>query len=133
MTPSELSAIRARLDAATPENWAAEISDHAVFIKASKQEANLIATAPTDLRALLYEVERLTVERDEAMRWRDEWEAFKAYVSEVQQAAFRRGANAMREAAAQACEVSPIHGQKTTTARRYADAIRALPISEDKS
>jgi hypothetical protein len=47
--------------------------------------------------------------------------------------AFRRGTESMREAAARACEVSPIYGQKTTTARRYAEAIRALPIPEDKS
>jgi hypothetical protein len=71
-----------------------------------------IAMAVADLRSLLDEVDRLHIERD---------------------AAFRRGAEKMREAAAQACEVSPIHGQKTTTARRYADAIRALPIPEDKS
>jgi hypothetical protein len=66
MTPEQLKAIRARLDAATPGNRAAEIFDHAVFIKASEQEATLIAHAPTDLRALLDEVERLKA-REESL------------------------------------------------------------------
>jgi hypothetical protein len=46
-------------------------------------------------------------------------------------AAFSRGVAAMREAAARRCEISPIHGEKTTTARKYADAVRALPDPED--
>ena len=45
--------------------------------------------------------------------------------------AFQRGAAAMREAAARRCEISPIHGEKTITARKYADAVRALPDLED--
>ncbi len=68
MTPEQLQAIRARLDAATPGNTAAEIFDHAVFIKASEQEATLIAHAPTDLRALLDEVERLKAENIKQFR-----------------------------------------------------------------
>ena len=73
-------------------------------------------------RALLDEVERLTADPLPAAAW----------VREVERAAFKRGAEAMREVAAQRCEVSPIHGKKTTTARRYADAVRALPVPEAK-
>jgi hypothetical protein len=71
--------------------------------------------------ALLDEVERLQSDPLPAAAW----------VREVERAAFKRGAEAMRESAAQRCEVSPIHGERTTTARRYADTIRALPIPED--
>jgi hypothetical protein len=98
-------------------------------------DADLIANAPTDLRALLDEVERLTA-REEAnehnpCRLIDVGDGGMSR-ERAEADAFRRGAEAMRESAAQRCEVSPIHGQKTSTARRYADAVRALPIPEDK-
>ena len=186
MTPSELSAIRARLDAATPGPWEAvtpkryaavrseragcyvytqgkiPADAHPDTVARQQRDAHLIANAPTDLRALLDEVERLendfamarqvSGELCEACGWAMKFPGepcrcellaqverltadplpAAAWVREVERAAFARGAEAMREAAAQACEVSPIHGQKTTTARRYADAIRALPVPEDK-
>ena len=136
MTPDQLDAIRERLDGG-------------------------FAPSTLDAALLLDEVDRLHIERDCAYR-RGVEQAIRSVEGEatpsaLRQAerlrsmllddgacrdlsleikckqAFRRGAEAMREAAAQACEVSPIHGQKTTTARRYAEAIRALPIPEAKS
>ncbi len=48
-------------------------------------------------------------------------------------AAYQRGAEAMREAAARQCETaSPTHGRPTTVGSGYAAAIRALPTPEDK-
>jgi hypothetical protein len=102
--------------------------------------------APTDLRALLDEVERLTNDlamarqvsgelceacgwamkfpgepcRCELVKWRDEWEAFKARMTEQDASSFRRGAEAMRESLAMAV-IGPM-----------APAIRALPLPEDK-
>ena len=46
--------------------------------------------------------------------------------------AYQRGADAMREAAAQCVEVSPTHGVPTSTSYAYAAMIRALPLPEDK-
>jgi hypothetical protein len=83
MTTEQLQAIRARLDAATPGPWHLESPFPTRFIMASEDDcvaeligpwdsgdikferrwrgdAALIANAPTDLRALLDEVERLT-------------------------------------------------------------------------
>jgi len=52
---------------------------------------------------------------------------------EAERAAYQRGAEAMREAAARQCETaSPTHGRPTTVGSGYAAAIRALPIPEDK-
>jgi hypothetical protein len=145
MTIGQLAAIRARI--------AGRLEPHL--------DVTEIAMAVADLRMLLDEVDRLHIERDSAYR-RGVEQAIRSVEGEatpsaLRQAerlrsilldegacrdlaleikckqAFRRGVEAMRAAAAQACEVSPIHGQKTTTARRYADAIRALPIPEDKS
>jgi hypothetical protein len=107
MTREQIDAIRARLDEVPRVPWSAW----------------RLRLLNDDARTLLNEVERLNSDPLPAAAW----------VREVEQAAYRRGAEAMRAAAAQACEVSPIHGQKTTTARRYAEAIRALPIPEDKS
>ena len=100
MTPSELSAIRARLDAASPGEWVAE------------REAILIANAPTDLRALLEEVERLTADPLPAAAW----------VREVERAAFARGAEAMRTALL----------QRVSWGSELADRIRAEPVPEDQ-
>lgn len=78
MTPEQLAAIRARLDAATPGPWAlghdtdpngawfAEIlvpSQHLAalgYIDSSRADAEFIAAARTDLEVLLAEVDRLT-------------------------------------------------------------------------
>ncbi len=57
MNPEQLQAIRARLDAATPHPWS---------IRRWKGDDELITNAPTDLRALLAEVERLTT-REESL------------------------------------------------------------------
>ena len=79
MTPAELSAIRARLDAATPGNWkrfGVVISTdldlpQPLVVEAcsedrtqAENDVEFIANAPTDLRALMDEVERLTAEID---------------------------------------------------------------------
>jgi carbon monoxide dehydrogenase subunit G len=86
--------------------------------------------------ALLDEVERLTtlLAGTEAVleNEREYQTRLKAEVGQLANESFRRGAEAMRESAAQQCEVSPVHGEKTTTARKYADAVRALPTPEDK-
>ena len=71
---------------------------------------------------LLTKVERLTADPLPAAAW----------VREVERAAFKRGAEAMREVAAQRCEVSPIHNETTTTGRVYANAVRSLPAPEDE-
>lgn len=78
MTPEQLAAIRARLDAATPGPWAlghdtdingawfAEIlvpSQHLAalgYIDSSRADAEFIAHARTDLGHLLAEIDRLT-------------------------------------------------------------------------
>jgi hypothetical protein len=70
-----------------------------------------IAMAVADLRALLDEVDRLNIERD---------------------AAFRRGAEKMREAAAQALSTQG-NGYYGLTGSGVAKTIRALPMPEDKS
>jgi seryl-tRNA synthetase len=81
MTPAELSAIRERLDAATPGNWRRfgvvvstdlDLPQPLVVEACSEDrtqaenDVEFIANAPTDLRALLDEVERLKGERDAA-------------------------------------------------------------------
>lgn len=50
MTPADLAAIRARLEAATPGPWTAKSFD---------PDDQFIAHAPSDIAALLAEVERL--------------------------------------------------------------------------
>jgi hypothetical protein len=90
MTPDQLSAIRARLDAATPGPWEAgtasccpdlgwvegpkgavcpQFTATKVTHSLDANDAELIANAPTDLRALLAEVEGLRVERDDLLAW----------------------------------------------------------------
>jgi hypothetical protein len=78
VTPDQLSAIRARLDAATPGNWTAkheavttDVGEWGLVAETLNDtdeqraaDARLIANAPTDLRALLDEVERLTKRED---------------------------------------------------------------------
>jgi carbon monoxide dehydrogenase subunit G len=119
MTPNRLTAIRARLDAVPTVPF----------------EARLVRSLSHDLRALLDEVERLTTllaGTEAVLENEREYQArLKAEVGQLANESFARGAEAMRESAAQRCEVSPIHGEKTTTARKYADAVRALPTPED--
>jgi hypothetical protein len=88
MIADQLSAIRARLDAATPGPWEAgtasccpdmgwvdgpkgamcpQFTATKVTHSLDANDAEFIAHAPTDLRALLDEVERLTAERDRAV------------------------------------------------------------------
>ena len=72
MTPDQLSAIRARLDAVPRIAW----------------NASVLSLLNDDLRALLDEVERLTADPLPAAAW----------VREVERAAFARGTEAMRRA-----------------------------------
>lgn len=90
MTPDQLSAIRERLDAATPGPWEAgtaaccpdmgwvdgpkgavcpQFTATKVTHSLDANDAELIANAPTDLRALLDEVERIRAERDDLFAW----------------------------------------------------------------
>jgi hypothetical protein len=96
MTPEQLQAIRARLDAATPHPWS---------IRRWKGDDELITNAPTDLRALLDEIERLKA-REESLvqqsvaqigmigRLQEEVERLKA--ENIKQ--FRQGAELMQSA-----------------------------------
>ena len=143
MTKEQIAAIRARLDAATPGNWTAkheavttDVGEWGLVAETLNDtdeqraaDARLIANAPTDLRALLAEVERLTNdlamarqvsgELCEACGWAmkfpgepcrcallDEVERLKsdplpaaAWVREVERAAYRRGAQEASERA----------------------------------
>ena len=116
MTKEQLDAIRARLGVATPGPWTP--SSHCCSMglypvgpshefserydgPRLRADVFFIANAPTDLRALLDEVERLTDERD---------------------AAFRRGAEAMRTALL----------QRVSWGSDLADRIRDEPVPEDK-
>jgi hypothetical protein len=114
MTPDQLSAIRARLDAATPGPWVAE------------REAILIAHAPTDLRALLDEVERLSTQLHASQAEVAELHAdplpAARWVREVERAAFARGAEAMRTALL----------QRVSWGSDLADCIRNEPVPEDR-
>jgi hypothetical protein len=111
-------------------------------------DAALIANAPTDLRALLDEVEGLNNDlamarqvsgelcqacgwamkfpgepcRCELLRWRDEWASFKARTMEQGASAFARGAEAMRTALL----------QRVSWGSDLADRIRAEPVPEEQ-
>jgi hypothetical protein len=111
-------------------------------------DAELIANAPTDLLALLDEVERLKNDlamarqvsgelceacgwamkfpsepcRCELLKWRDEWEVFKTHTMEQGTSSFARGAEAMRTALL----------QRVSWGSDLADRIRAEPVPEDK-
>ncbi len=147
MTPDQLSAIRARLDAATPgpwELWYGELDWVSVGIDGdtvaecrthinhqfsgwqNRRHATFIAHAPADLRALLDEVERLTMElhasQAEVVELHADPLPAAAWVREVERAAFARGAEAMRTALVQRVDW---HGY-------MADIIRAEPVPEDK-
>jgi hypothetical protein len=103
-------------------------NDVVVIDPATSNNPNLQSSFDSFIRSM-----RADLENDLLRAVNQRFSVNDAELRTERDAAFRRGANAMREAAAQACEVSPIHGQKTTTARRYADAIRALAITGDQS
>jgi hypothetical protein len=140
VTIGQLAAIRARI--------AGRLEPHL--------DVTEIAMAVADLRLLLDEVDRLNIERDSAYR-RGVEQAIRSVEGEatpsaLRQAerlrsmllddgacrdlaleikckqAFRRGANAMREAAARACEVFCIEQDGFG----YAGVVRETPIPEDK-
>jgi hypothetical protein len=82
--PLDLDPIKARLAAATPGPWAAHhIDDDESIVAAAgrvkfvcglgdrleKEDAELIAHAPTDLSAMVKEVIRLRVENEDLGRW----------------------------------------------------------------
>jgi len=150
LTPDQLSAIRERLDAATPgpwELWYGEIDWVSVGIDSDTvaecrthinhqfsgwqnlRNATFIQHAPTDLRALLDEVERLTVDPLPAAAW----------VREVERAAFARGAEAMRTAAVAVARKRanlPKHSDLDSAWCRSAecilDELRDLAVPEDR-
>ena len=147
MTPDQLFAIRARLDAANTHAMSTQIEvdrdgttrwiNLGPFLCSSHDDAyrvrclvTLMHHAPTDLRALLDEVERLTTElhasQAEVAGLHTDPLPAAAWVREVQQAAFRRGAEAMREASAQKIE------RDCGNAQTVANWIRDLPIPEGK-
>ena len=115
MIPSQLSAIRERLVAIS-------MDDPDTFRR-------FVNHAPTDLAALLDEVERLTADPLPAA----------ALVREVQQAAFARGAEAMRNAAVEVARKRadlPKHSDLDSAWCRSAecilDELRHLSLPEDR-
>jgi hypothetical protein len=144
MTIGQLAAIRARI--------AGRLEPHT--------DVTEIAMAVADLRSLLDEVDRLHIERDSAYR-RGVEQAIRSVEGEATASAlrqaerlrsmllddgacrdlvleikckqsFRRGVEAMREAAAQALSTQG-NGYYGLTGSGVAKTIRALPIPEDKS
>jgi hypothetical protein len=165
MTKEQLDTIRARLDAANTHAMSTQIEidrdgttrwiNLGPFLCSSHDDAyrvrclvTLMHHAPTDLRILLDEVERLTSDlamarqvsgelceacgwdmkfpgepcRCELLKWRDEWEAFKAHTMERGTSSFARGAEAMRTALV----------QRVSWGSDLADRIRDEPVPEDK-
>ena len=152
MTKDQLSAIRARLDAATPGPWEAgtacccpdmgwvdgpkgavcpQFTATKVTHSLDANDAELIANAPTDLRALLDEVERLKA-REESLVKQDV--AMMKSIARLQARvegltadrydAFRRGAEAMRELVNDRLE--------GLNYLAVADEIQAIPIPESR-
>jgi hypothetical protein len=66
--------------------------------------------------------------RAEAARWREEGEGLLRYACEASAAAYQRGAEAMREAAAREAVARPFVNDTPESIER---AIRALPIPKD--
>jgi hypothetical protein len=153
MTKEQIDAIRARLDAATPGPWEARqwygnddggwaaIGPHhesrdwnddepeSDLHELAKRDAALIANAPADLRALLDEVERLTKREDELVKQVVAQIGFIGRQAEWREDAFKRGAEAMRESAAQLVH-QEVEGWMQLG---LSGDIRALPMPEDKS
>jgi hypothetical protein len=149
MTPSQLSAIRERLDVVEQVGG--------IYVGT----VNFL----DDLRALLDEVERLTNDlamarqvsgelceacgwamkfpgepcRCEMVKWRDEWEAFKARMTEQDASSFRRGAEAMRQAVIGLAEPRAtlpvkdgVDAAWCRSAQCIVDDVRAMTVPEDK-
>jgi len=53
-------------------------------------------------------------------------------MSKAQIEAFKRGAELMRELAAQTVEISPTYNAKTTVGAEYAQRVRSIPTPEPK-
>jgi hypothetical protein len=184
MTKEQFDAIRARLDAATPGPWEAgtaaccpdmgwvdgpkgavcpQFTATKVTHSLDANDAELIANAPIDLRALLDEVERLTNDLamarqvsgelcekcgwamkfpgepcrcellDEVERLHADPLPAAAWVREVEQAAFARGAEAMREAAVDSVRSVMTKGFFVPAhVKAVVLSIRDLPPPEDK-
>ncbi len=182
MTLDQLSAIRARLDAANTHAMSTQIEidrdgmtrwiNLGPFLCVSHDDAyqvrclvTLMHYAPTDLRALLAEVERLTNDlamarqvsgelceacgwamkfpgepcRCEMVKWRDEWEAFKARMTEQDASSFRRGAEAMRQAVIGLAEPRAtlpvkdgVDAAWCRSAQCIVDDVRVMPVPEDE-
>ncbi len=115
MTPDQLSAIRKRLDTAPRATL----------------RTSLFGRLTDDARALLDEVERLTTELHASQAEVAELHAdplpAAAWVREVQQAAFKRGAEAMRKTV-----VAAFLDKAHYLSIDWADDVRDLPIPEDK-
>jgi hypothetical protein len=126
----------------------AECSSPQLSATQRMQNAELIAHAPTDLRALLAEVERLTAERDNALAkaaaYKHDWYTAKSEFGAARskmlqhiQEAFRDGALQARDAAATEIQsydikvIDPI-GRAfpvgSVPMQQLANAIRAIPL-----
>ncbi len=151
MTPDQLSAIRARLDAVTPGNWKRfgvvvstdlDLPQPLVVEACSEDrtqaenDVEFIAHAPTDLRALLDEVERLTAEREILHELAD-----RATAERVQKAradAFCRGVEAMRQAVLKVSESRAnlpvkdgIEAAWCRSAQCIVDDVRVLTVEDE--
>jgi hypothetical protein len=104
MTKEQFDTIRARVA------WLTESNAY------RPPELHALGLPLADARALLDEVERLRADPLPAAAW----------VREVEQAAFRRGAGAMREAVM-------VYAKRSCDYCSTAAKIRAQPIPEDKS
>jgi hypothetical protein len=143
MTPDQLSAIRERLDAANTHAMSTQIeidrdgTTHWInlgpFLCVSHDDAyqvrclvTLMHYAPTDLRALLDEVARLTTllaGTEAVLENEREYQArLKAEVGQLANESFRRGAEAMRTALL----------QRVSWGSDLADRIRDEPVPEDR-
>ena len=120
MTKEQMDDIRERLDAATPGPWEAvtpkryaavrsekagcyvytqgkiPADTHADTVTRQQRDAHLIANAPTDLRALLDEVERLTKREDELVKAGLDLMVANKDLTAERDTAFRRGAEAFQ-------------------------------------
>jgi hypothetical protein len=151
VTPDQLSAIRARLDAVTPGNWKRfgvvvstdlDLPQPLVVEACSEDrtqaenDVEFIAHAPTDLRALLDEVERLTAEREILHELAD-----RATAERVQKAradAFCRGVEAMRQAVLKVSESRAnlpvkdgIEAAWCRSAQCIVDDVRVLTVEDE--
>jgi hypothetical protein len=146
MTNDQLSAICERLDAANTHAMSTQIEidrdgttrwiNLGPFLCSSHDDAyrvrclvTLMHHAPSDLRALLDEVDRLTADPLPAAAW----------VREVERAAFARGVEAMRQAVIGLAEPRAtlpvkdgVDAAWCRSAQCIVDDVRALPVPEDR-